>query len=103
LRTGVNALGRYPENDIVLAPNHVSRRHCLVVVHVTGGCEVADTASRNGTFVNGRQVSRADLHPGDVLALTDQRFAVEWEGPDGRVLPESEAAETSFMVGSATA
>jgi hypothetical protein len=97
LRVGVNALGRYPENDLVLYPNHVSRRHCLVLVHATGGCEVADTASRNGTFVNGRRVSRADLHPGDVLALTDQRFLVEWAGPDGRTLPEEEAGETEVL------
>lgn len=63
---------------------------------------MSDTASRNGTFVNGRRVSRADLHPGDVLALTDQRFAVEWAGPDGRVLPAADAAETSLMAGPAT-
>ena len=102
LRVGVNALGRSANNDLVLDPNHVSRRHCLVLVHATGGCDVSDTASRNGTTVNGRPVGRADLHPGDVLALTDQRFLIAWEGPDGRVLPEPEAAETSFMAGPAT-
>jgi hypothetical protein len=97
LRVGVNALGRLADNDLVLDPDHVSRRHCLVLVHATGGCEVSDTASRNGTAVNGRRVGRADLQPGDVLALTDQRFLVEWVGPDGRVLPELQAAETSFL------
>jgi pSer/pThr/pTyr-binding forkhead associated (FHA) protein len=71
----------------VLAPIHVSRRHCVVLVHASGGCEVYDTASRNDTRVNGRRVSRADLLPGDVLALCDQKFLVAWAGPDGEVLP----------------
>jgi hypothetical protein len=97
LRVGVNALGRSADNDLVLDPNHVSRRHCLVLVHATGGCEVSDTASRNGTTVNGRRVGRADLAPGDVLSLSDQRLLVEWVGPDGRSLPEAEAADTSVL------
>jgi pSer/pThr/pTyr-binding forkhead associated (FHA) protein len=96
LRTGVNALGRFRENDLVFTPNHISRRHCLVLVHATGGCEVSDTASRNGTWVNRRRVSRADLVPGDVLAVCDQQFLVEWIGPDGQVLPEEVEVETSL-------
>src|SRR5262245_3730685 len=52
LRTGINAIGRLSANDLVLRPLHISRRHCVVVVHATGGCELYDTASRNGTRVN---------------------------------------------------
>jgi hypothetical protein len=52
LRVGLNAVGRLPENDIVLARRYVSRRHCVFLVHTDGGCEVHDTASRNGTLVN---------------------------------------------------
>src|SRR5262245_60241515 len=74
LRVGVNTLGRYQTNDLVLGPVYVSRRHCAVLVHAAGGCEVHDTASRNGTRVNRRRVDRADLLPGDVLELCDQRF-----------------------------
>jgi hypothetical protein len=96
LRVGVNAVGRFPENDLVLAPNHVSRRHCLVLVHATGGCEVSDTASRNGTCVNGRRVTRADLSPGDLLQVSDQRFVLTWVGPDGRSLPAAEASDTDL-------
>ena len=97
MRVGVNALGRTADNDLILDPNHVSRRHCLVLVQATGGCEVSNTASRNGTTVNGRRVGRADLAPGDVLSLTDQRFIVEWVGPDGRALPEANVSETSGL------
>jgi hypothetical protein len=41
--------------------------------------------------------------PRGLLARTDQRFVVEWEGPGGRVLPEAKAAETSVITGPATA
>jgi pSer/pThr/pTyr-binding forkhead associated (FHA) protein len=68
---GINTIGRFPENDVVLTAHIVSRRHCIVVVHATGGCEVYDTASRNGTWVNRRRVGRVDLLPGDVLIVCD--------------------------------
>jgi hypothetical protein len=96
LRVGVTALGRSPANDLVVDPDYVSRRHCLVLVHATGGCEASDTASRNGTWVNHTRIGRAALNPGDVLSLCDQGFRVEWEGPDGQVVPPPDAAETSF-------
>jgi pSer/pThr/pTyr-binding forkhead associated (FHA) protein len=96
LRVGVNALGRFRENDLVLTPNHVSRRHCLILVHATGGCEMSDTASRNGTWVNRRRVARADLFPGDLLALCDQHFVLTWVGPDGQTLPAPVASDTAL-------
>lgn len=96
LRTGVNALGRAGENDLILPKHSISRRHCVVLVHATGGCEVYDTASRNGTFLNGRRVGRTEFVPGDVLALCDLRFALVWVGPGGDVVPAAEAPETSL-------
>ena len=97
LRVGVNALGRARNNDLIVRPNHVSRRHCVILVHATGGCEVSDTASRNGTWVNQQRVGRAELNPGDVLSLCDQQYWVEWQGPDGQVVPSVEAAQTLLM------
>jgi pSer/pThr/pTyr-binding forkhead associated (FHA) protein len=54
LETGLNTIGRLPDNDIVLEGSTVSRRHCVILVHAWGTCELHDTASRNGTFVNGQ-------------------------------------------------
>lgn len=76
LRVGLTSVGRFPENDIVVGQQYVSRRHCVLLTHAGGGCEVYDTASRNGTRVNGRRVSHAWLNPGDVLQLCDARFVV---------------------------
>lgn len=69
LRVGVNALGRCEENDLVFPHQFVSRRHCVVLVHATGFCEVYDTASLNGVWVDGVRVERAPLQPGSALHL----------------------------------
>jgi hypothetical protein len=102
LRTGINAIGRFPENDIVLMPDHVSRRHCVVLVHSTGACEVYDTASRNGTWVNRMRIGRVILYPGDILGVTDQLFVVAWVGPNGEELPHLGESDTSLLDLSAT-
>ena len=54
LHLGLNSVGRLPDNDVVIRDECVSRRHCAILVHVTSGCELHDTASRNGTSVNGQ-------------------------------------------------
>jgi pSer/pThr/pTyr-binding forkhead associated (FHA) protein len=79
LRVGLTAVGRLSENDIVVEQRAVSRRHCVLLVHAGGGCEVYDTASLNGIRVNGRRVGHAWLNPGDVLQLCDARFVVACE------------------------
>jgi hypothetical protein len=70
LATGLNTLGRHPANDIVFEEIEVSRRHCVVLVHAWGGCELHDTASLNGTFVNGVRVQRpVRLTSGDCIHI----------------------------------
>ena len=38
LKTGLNTIGRLPDNDIVFEEDTVSRRHCAILVHAWGGC-----------------------------------------------------------------
>src|SRR5262245_38071770 len=72
LRTGLNSVGRMPDNDVVIDDACVSRRHCAVVIHATRGCEVHDTASKNGTFVNGRRINGpCKLACGDEIKMCD--------------------------------
>jgi hypothetical protein len=95
LRVGINAIGRSSQNDLVLQPIYISRRHCVVLVHATGGCEVYDTASRNGTWVNRQRIGRVALLPGDVLMLCDQKFLVGWVGADGELFgPDAGSVDT---------
>jgi hypothetical protein len=75
LHVGLNTLGRLPDNDIVLEEIWISRRHCVVLVHARGGCELHDTASLNGTFVNGYRVQQpVTLQLGDEIKLSKKRL-----------------------------
>jgi FHA domain len=75
LKVGLNTIGRLPDNDIPVADGSVSRRHCTVIVHATRSCEVYDTASKNGTYVNGHRISGLTaLHAGDKISVCDRQF-----------------------------
>jgi pSer/pThr/pTyr-binding forkhead associated (FHA) protein len=93
LLTGLTTIGRLPGNDIVLDENTVLRRHCVLLVHAWGSCELHDTASRNGTSVNGRRVSQpVRLAPGDLIAVCQRHFQFLREedchnDPDGQDYP----------------
>jgi diguanylate cyclase (GGDEF)-like protein len=61
-------VGRATENEIVVNDVGVSRQHARLT-NVDGRCVVEDTESRNGTYVRGRRVHRAELETGDVIQL----------------------------------
>jgi hypothetical protein len=72
LKPGLNSIGRMPNNDVVIADGSVSRRHCAIVVHQNRGCELHDTASKNGTFLNGKRITGPTrLVHGDVIRMCD--------------------------------
>ncbi len=92
LKVGLNTLGRFRENDVVLEERHISRRHCAVVVHAGSGCELHDLASRNGTHLNGQRLARPTwLVSGDQIALCDRQFTFLTE--DDYKLATSDAAD----------
>lgn len=75
LKVGLNTIGRAPDNDIVLQDCYVSRRHCAVLVHASRGCEVHDTASKNGTYLNGRRIGGPTrLAGGDEIRMCDRQL-----------------------------
>jgi pSer/pThr/pTyr-binding forkhead associated (FHA) protein len=61
-------IGRGLSADLRLDEDSVSRRHAILV-HRLSGLRILDDRSSNGTFVNGRRVTQADLRNGDVLVL----------------------------------
>lgn len=63
-----------------LDDNRLSRNHCKVVL-ASGRASVEDTASRNGTFVNGERVRVQALRPGDVLGLGGQLLLLSEQEP----------------------
>ncbi len=61
-------IGRHPESDIFLDDVTVSRHHAEVR-RITGGFEVADAGSLNGTYVNQSRVDNERLSDGDELQV----------------------------------
>ncbi|MGH9769899.1 MAG: FHA domain-containing protein [Blastocatellia bacterium] len=57
---GYNRIGANPVCDIVLQDDTVSGSHSIIVYR-DGRCLIKDDLSRNGTFVNGREITEA--HP----------------------------------------
>jgi len=76
--TGRTRLGRNEDNDIVLRDLNVSRKHAEVR-QIPGGFEVADLGSANGTYLNGKQITRATLSPGDLVSIGRYQFVFENE------------------------
>jgi pSer/pThr/pTyr-binding forkhead associated (FHA) protein len=58
LRAGFNRIGAHPACDLVIEDETVSGSHA-VIVHRDGRSLIKDELSRNGTFVNGNEVTEA--------------------------------------------
>ena len=63
-------IGRQPGLDLTLSSPYVSERHAELTVFADR-LYVTDLDSRNGTYVNGKRVRRAQLGIGDVLLMGD--------------------------------
>jgi pSer/pThr/pTyr-binding forkhead associated (FHA) protein len=68
LRPGTTHVGRSFAADVVLEDMSVSRRHAIVYQR-SASVRILDDRSANGTFVNGRRVTEAELGDGDVVVL----------------------------------
>jgi hypothetical protein len=64
----ITHIGRGLAADLRIEDPHVSRRHAIVA-HRGDGARVLDDRSFNGTYVNGRPVTVAELASGDVLRV----------------------------------
>jgi two-component system, NtrC family, response regulator GlrR len=72
------SVGADPTNDLVLVDPTVSRRH-LEVERAAGGFVVRDLGSRNGSFLDGRQIIQAYLQPGDRVTVGKTRVVLKQE------------------------
>jgi pSer/pThr/pTyr-binding forkhead associated (FHA) protein len=72
-------IGRDPGCQLRPASESVSKRHCALLVK-TGKVFARDLGSRNGTFVNDRQIdTEVELHNGDRLKIGPLEFVVRLE------------------------
>jgi pSer/pThr/pTyr-binding forkhead associated (FHA) protein len=75
----IKTIGRSTGAEFIVDATRVSRLHC----RLTAGAaelEVLDLDSTNGTFVNGKRVTRAMLSPGDRLGVGRVEFIVSRTG-----------------------
>jgi len=61
-------VGRTAQCDVHIDDLSVSRRHCSITLE-NGSLRVQDLQSANGTYVNGRLITHAAAHPGDIIRL----------------------------------
>lgn len=101
-------VGRHPDNDWVINDLLVSRHHAQILQGSGGLWEVVDTQSSNGTFVNGRLVTRYRLQGGDVLAIGHivlhfDGAAVTYTGPAADLVVRGAPAADLFARGAPAA
>ncbi len=65
---GRNRVGRDLANEIVIDEDGVSRHHATVWLEA-GRLVVTDARSKNGTFLHGQPVARAEIGAGDIVAF----------------------------------
>ncbi len=75
------SIGRLPQNDIVIDNLSVSRRH-LVIAKTKDGYILRDCESKNGTFLNGREVKEATLSDGDVITIGKYQIVFQKQGDE---------------------
>jgi ABC transport system ATP-binding/permease protein len=64
----VKTVGRAPRADFIVDAALVSRLHCRLTA-TDRGLDVVDLKSTNGTFVNGKRISKASIAAGDKLRV----------------------------------
>lgn len=73
------SIGRASDNDVIVDDPEVSRHHCqLKLQH--GAYGFADLGSRNGSWVNGQQVSEVALGPGDSIQIGSTEILFQVRG-----------------------
>ena len=80
-------IGRSSDCDLTLPQSYVSRSHATIT-RDGGELFVEDSNSRHGTFVNGEQVTRRRLRPGDVIQFGSR------EGPQLRFAADEKQKPT---------
>jgi len=95
------AIGLHPSNELTIDDPTVSRFHCEVRVEGSAA-RVRDLGSRNGTFVDGVEVSEAKLRDGSLLRVGKATVRFELATERNR-LPVSQRTSFGSLVGTSVA
>ena len=75
----VTVIGRREDCDLCIPLMIVSRKHCQLNIE-EDKLNVRDLGSRNGTYVNGRQIEASTVEAGDRIKVGPVSFAVQIDG-----------------------
>src|SRR5512132_3841373 len=70
-------IGRLASAHLCLDDDKISRIHSVIEVSPEGSISIIDMGSAEGTFVNGKKVSRGALRLGDQIMLGGLRIVLE--------------------------
>jgi len=90
------SIGRLGGNELIINDPSISKTHASLVVDQDGNMTVADTASTNGTFVNGERIAYGKAVPitvGDKLKVGTVEVLLDLTRQSGLVEEEEAAAE----------
>ena len=93
----VTVIGRREDCDLCIPLMIVSRKHCQLNIE-EDKLNVRDLGSRNGTFINGRQIEASAVSPGDRIKIGPVSFAVQIDGDpasDSAILSPPKSISTS--------
>jgi hypothetical protein len=93
------AVGRKPDNDIVIDNPAISGHHCRISKQ-GGTYFVEDLESTNGTFVNEKRIKKSGLHHNDVVVLAKHAlvFLEDAPPPEAPVTAPAPSADATMMI-----
>jgi FHA domain len=100
LRSDVITIGRGTDNDITIDNAGVSAHHAQIIREGEDFI-IKDVTSRNGTFVNGKRVSRHLLSEGDEVVISKHILKLSNRESEA-ALPRPQSSDTQQVVQGAT-
>ena len=88
LTPGDTVVGRAAVCDLAIDDPSISRRHARFRIH-GDHCVVTDLGGRNGTFLDGEQISEAEVGGGATVVLGRFPLRVEYNSPAATLLSDS--------------
>lgn len=90
------AIGRSPDNTVVIHDEGVSRYHGRLLFE-NGSLWLQDAGSRNGVFVNGVRITgHKALSVGDSITIAEHTFELRWQDEDELVRSQKDSATPSL-------
>ena len=76
LTAGGISIGRSDENDVFLNDTTISAQHAKIYTYFNTPY-IEDLNSTNGTFINGKQIQKHLIKPGDVVQIGKLKLKIE--------------------------